>query len=123
MNCPNCGAENEAEAHFCTECGESLENQVDDETTIAGQFPVGDNSEKTILSTPSPVVEETETITVAQENIPIAAAETESDSVIEPEPEPDLPLSPQPPADSSAPARFRAAARQNPRDKSPTSGS
>ena len=39
MNCPTCGAENEADAHFCAECGAPLETQdsapvEDDDLTI-----------------------------------------------------------------------------------------
>jgi hypothetical protein len=36
MNCPTCGAPNDADARFCAECGTPLENP-DNEATIIGQ--------------------------------------------------------------------------------------
>jgi hypothetical protein len=49
MNCPNCGAENEADAFFCVACGEPLESQ--DTDTIIEEQSFGDpDDEPTILS-------------------------------------------------------------------------
>ncbi len=57
MNCPTCGAENEADAHFCAECGTPLENQ-DIEATIAGQILIDADNDMTIMSTPEQLAAE-----------------------------------------------------------------
>jgi len=78
MNCPTCGAKNEAEARFCAECGAPLENQAD--------TPVEDE-DMTIMSTVSEVSEEAKTASVTQEDVAELAAEMEQaeDAQFEPE--------------------------------------
>ena len=94
MNCPTCGAENDADAHFCAECGTPLENQ-DIETTIAGQtFTVADN-DMTIISTSDQLaVEQAKTVSVDHSQVADALVEAEENgegdtpSGIESEPPP-----------------------------------
>ncbi len=72
MNCPTCGAQNDADARFCGECGTPLENP-DVEATIIGQkfelpdeLDFGDN-DMTIMSTPARLAEEAKTLAVDQD--------------------------------------------------------
>lgn len=67
MNCPTCGAKNEADARFCAECGAPLENQEADAA----------ENDQTILSTVSQVSEEAKTVSVTQEDVDNLAAEME----------------------------------------------
>ena len=78
MNCPTCGAENEADARFCAECGAPLESQTD--------TPVEDD-DMTILSTVSEVSEEAKTVSVTQDDVAELAAEMEEAEEAEFEPE------------------------------------
>lgn len=90
MNCPTCGAQNDADARFCGECGTPLENP-DVEATIIGQkFEMPDDfdsdsfdNDMTIMSTSARLVEEAKTMAVDQEAM--AAAMEEPDT-----PEPSL---------------------------------
>jgi hypothetical protein len=67
MNCPNCGAENEADARFCAECGASLEDQADQ--------PVAEDDDRTILASRSEISDEAQTVAVSQEDVANLAAE------------------------------------------------
>lgn len=93
MNCPNCGAENEAGARFCVECGAPLETQVN----LPSQPPEMDDmdNDQTIMSSFGRLAEEAKTVAVTQEQL--AAAEAEVGSAFErgPEPEP-IPPTPRP---------------------------
>lgn len=46
MNCPICGAKNEADARFCAECGASLEEQFEAKTPSSESY----DTDQTILS-------------------------------------------------------------------------
>lgn len=76
MNCPNCGAENEAGARFCVECGAPLESQV--------EIPINppefdDADDRTILSSMSSrIAEEAKTMAVTQEQLAEAEAASSS---------------------------------------------
>jgi hypothetical protein len=87
MNCPNCGAENEAGVRFCVECGTPLEDQTEAD-------------DRTILSTMSEVDEEAKTVAVTQEDVAAAAAEVEAEAEATSPPEPEVAASP---PDSSPP--------------------
>ncbi|MEM7345740.1 MAG: zinc ribbon domain-containing protein [Chloroflexota bacterium] len=73
MNCPNCGAENEADARFCGECGAPLE-------TYVPPLLDDDDEDATILSTVDRIAEEAKTVNVNQEEI-AAAAEAEAEVI------------------------------------------
>lgn len=107
MNCPTCGAENEADAHFCAECGTPLENQ-DIETTIAGQAFVEDDSDMTIMSTPGQLAaEQAKTVSVDHSEVADVmgqeGAESEPPPSVESEPPPIASTPPPPPPPVSAP--------------------
>jgi len=91
MNCPNCGAENEAGARFCVECGAPLETQVN----LPDRPPEMDD-DRTIMSSFSRLAEEeAKTVAVTQEQL--AAAEAEAASAFERGPEPEVvPPTPRP---------------------------
>ena len=78
MNCPTCGAENEAAAHFCAECGAPLESQ-----TSAPE----EDGDVTIMSTVSEVSEQAKTVSVTQEDVANLAAEMDQAEEAEFEPE------------------------------------
>jgi hypothetical protein len=78
MNCPTCGAENEADARFCAECGAPLESQA--------SAPVEDD-DLTIMSTVSEVSEQAKTVSVTQEDVANLAAEMDQAEEAEFEPE------------------------------------
>jgi hypothetical protein len=61
MNCPNCGAKNEAEARFCAECGTPLESQVDE--------VVAEDDDRTIMSSVKQISEEAKTVSVSQADL------------------------------------------------------
>lgn len=93
MNCPNCGAENEASARFCVECGAPLETQVN----LPSQPPEMDDmdDDRTIMSSFGRLAEEAKTVAVTQEQL--AAAEAEVSSAFERGPEPEvIPPTPRP---------------------------
>lgn len=72
MNCPNCGAENEAGARFCVECGAPLESPVD-LPPAPPEFDEGD-TDRTILSSASRIAEEAKTVAVTQDQLAAAEA-------------------------------------------------
>ncbi len=96
MNCQNCGAENEAEASFCAECGAPLESQVG-----VIQPLEEDDDDQTILSMPGQIAEEAKTVAVTQEEV--AEAEAEAAASVEPE---DLPPPPNSPASGGGSGLF-----------------
>ena len=85
MNCPNCGAENEAGARFCVECGAPLETQVN----LPARPPEASDMDdaRTIMSSVSRLAEEAKTVAVTQDQL--AAAEAEATSAFERGPEPE----------------------------------
>jgi len=96
MNCPNCGAENDADAHFCAECGTPLENQ-DIEATIAGQNLRDADNDATVFAGPDAIaVEDEKTVSVDQAMLANALA-NEAASASQPETSPPS----APPADST----------------------
>jgi len=96
MNCPNCGAENEAGVRFCVECGTPLEDQ-----SIFGSPATEDDADdQTILTTAPRVAEDAKTVSVTQEDVAAAAVEIEVEqSPLPPTPEPERerPQSAEPP--------------------------
>ena len=61
MNCPNCGAENEAEARFCAECGTPLEGPANE--------VVAEDDDRTIMSSVKQISEEAKTVSVSQADL------------------------------------------------------
>ena len=61
MNCPNCGAKNEAEARFCAECGAPLEGQVNE--------VIAEDEDRTIMSSVKQISEEAKTVSVSQSDL------------------------------------------------------
>ncbi len=104
MNCPNCGAKNDADARFCEECGAPLENQ-DIEATMVGQnlSDVAD-SDQTIMPSPEELAaEEAKTVTVDYAKLVEAAAAESNDPAPSPPPVPEA-APPPPPPDPSPPS-------------------
>lgn len=99
MNCPNCGAENEAGARFCVECGAPLETQLN----LPDRPPEADDndSDRTILSSMSRMAEEAKTMAVTQDQLAAAEAEVNSSFNQPPEPE-SIPMPPPATASSSS---------------------
>lgn len=85
MNCPNCGAENEADARFCAECGTPLDTQPEVEPTP----PEAAGEDQTILSSGPLVAEDAKTVSVTQDDVAAAAAESEAAVEIESPPSPE----------------------------------
>jgi hypothetical protein len=83
MNCPTCGAENEADARFCAECGTPLEGQADQ--------ALAEDDDRTIMSSVSEISEEAKTVAVTQEDVANLAAEMEKDEEAEVESDTSVP--------------------------------
>ena len=87
MNCPTCGAENEADARFCAECGTPLEGQADQ--------ALAEDDDRTIMSSVSEISEEAKTVAVTQEDVADLATELETEQAeAEPESPPPPPVPP-----------------------------
>jgi len=104
MNCPNCGADNDAEARFCAECGTPLDNVVVETAKVEQVFNEADE-EMTIISASGELAAEAKTLTVDQAEV--VATEEDADKVeevdddgLEDVPEPSPPPSTPSPADS-----------------------
>lgn len=80
MNCPNCGAENDAGARFCASCGTPLESQIE-----RPSYAPEDESDQTILSGMSRVVEEAKTVSVTPDQLAEAEAGMSSSYSYEPD--------------------------------------
>ena len=91
MICPKCGADNEAGARFCVECGAPLDTSVD---LPSPEIP--DQDDRTILSSLSRLAEEAKTVSVTQDQLAEAEAAAAS-TPFRPEPPP-----PPPPMSASA---------------------
>jgi hypothetical protein len=77
MYCQNCGAENEAGARFCVECGTPLESEA-----VASPPPlVEEDADRTILTSAPRVAEEAKTVSVTQAEV--TAAKSDPDVVVE----------------------------------------
>lgn len=76
MKCPNCGAENEAGARFCVDCGAPLENPID--LPPAPPEFNEDDTDRTILSSAGRIAEEAKTVAVTQDQLAAAEAEAAS---------------------------------------------
>jgi len=71
MNCPTCGAENEADARFCAECGSPLDSEPDQ--------PLTENEDLTIVSA-GQIPEQAPTVAGDQEDVVSVPGEsTEAD--------------------------------------------
>ncbi|MEW5959397.1 MAG: zinc ribbon domain-containing protein [Chloroflexota bacterium] len=81
MNCPNCGAINEADARFCTECGTPLEDQ----SQPVMPPPAEDEADRTILSKGPLVIEDAKTVSVTQADVAAAEVKIEVEKPSSPE--------------------------------------
>ena len=87
MYCQNCGAENEAGARFCVECGTPLESEA-----VASPPPlVEEDADRTILTSAPRVAEEAKTVSVTQAEVVAAAADAPSAEVLCDLPSPSAP--------------------------------
>lgn len=89
MNCPNCGAENDADARFCAECGTPLDQQDADETIAGRNVDLADN-DMTMISTRPDLGAQEKTMRVDQEQL---AAAAEAGPAVPPS-EPEIPPPP-----------------------------
>ena len=83
MNCPTCGAENEADARFCAECGTSLESEAVAAAKASQAFEEPDG-DATIMSMPGDLASEARTLAVDQAQV---AAALENNNEEPPAPE------------------------------------
>lgn len=92
MNCPTCGAENEADARFCAECGSPLEDQAAEAIKAERVFSQVDEDATIISSAGLLAEEEAKTLAVDQAQLSAAledaSAGAPSDDAPEPEPAP-----------------------------------
>lgn len=86
MVCPKCGADNEAGARFCVECGAPLDTSVD---LPSPEMP--DEDDRTILSSLSRLAEEAKTVSVTQDQLAEAEAAA-ANTPFRPEPPPPPPM-------------------------------
>lgn len=98
MNCPTCGAENEADARFCAECGSPLEDQAAEAIKAERVFSQVDEDATIISSAGLLAEEEAKTLAVDQAQLSAAledaSAGAPSDDAPEPEPEAAPPAQP-----------------------------
>ncbi len=91
MHCPVCGAENEADAALCVECGASLENQVE-------PIPAGDDDRTIISPVPETIIdaEKVEVLRREDDEATVVISQEEmakpQDEVIAGEPESGVPV-------------------------------
>ncbi len=90
MNCPTCGAPNDADARFCAECGTPLDGPEDIEATMAGRIFRPAEDDMTILSRPEDLIAQEKTLAVDQAQIAEVLSGTEPDEAA-PSPMPKLP--------------------------------
>lgn len=101
MNCPTCGAHNEADAQFCAECGTPLQSTEID-TPISGEIidmPTEPDNDATILSGADDLAAQIRAATAESE----AAEAGTPEPVSEPEPPVETPP-PLPPSQPETPA-------------------
>lgn len=92
MNCPTCGAQNEADARFCAECGTPLEDQ-EIEAAKAEQVFDDSDQDKTILSSPADLAaEQAKTLTVDEAKL-AAALDEGQEAAPASQPSPEAPAS------------------------------
>ena len=97
MHCENCGAENDPDARFCTECNAPLESQISTQPADLDD----DDNDHTILSVPAPTFEAAESAadTTADDGDDDNIDDDATEIVTESEPEPaldDFPPEPEP---------------------------
>ncbi len=90
MNCPTCGAPNDADARFCAECGTPLDGPEDIDATMAGHVFRPAEDDMTILSRPEDLIAQEKTLAVDQAQIADVLSGAESEEPTEP-PMPKLP--------------------------------
>lgn len=83
MNCPTCGAENDADARFCAECGSSLENQAVEAAKAEQAFEEAADPDMTIMSMPDDLASEAKTVAVDQDQVNAAVEEASTPSAAE----------------------------------------
>lgn len=100
MNCPNCGAKNDADARFCAECGTPLDDVVVETAKVEQVFDET-SEDMTIMSASGGAAAGAKTLAVDQAKVVAVAedidnAETvdDDDSASEPESSPPSPSSP-----------------------------
>lgn len=112
MNCPNCGAENDAEARFCAECGTPLDDVVVETAKVEQVFD--DTSEDmTILSTPSEAAAEAKTLAVDQAKVVAGVEEGDEKDDAETGGDDDLPSEPEASPPPSTPLPSAGGGDQN----------
>lgn len=99
MNCPNCGAKNDADARFCAECGTPLDNAVLEAAKVEG-FEEADE-EQTIISTADEIAVEAKTLTVDQAEVMAAVEEVDNTEEADDEGSTSEPESSSPPLESA----------------------
>jgi|GEM_PF-1648633 len=104
MNCPNCGAKNEAEARFCAECGTPLDDVVVETAKVEQVFDET-SEDMTIISTPSEAAAEAKTLAVDQAKVVAGVEEGDEKDDAETGSNDDLPSEPEssPPPSTPSP--------------------
>jgi hypothetical protein len=89
MNCPNCGAENDADARFCAECGAPLDHSEAEAPVTGSSFDMPADSDATIMSTREELAAQERTLRVDQAQLAAAMednAYSPSEPVVPPPP-------------------------------------